>query len=184
MKRIMMSKGEIRKMMLEKRKIMPEDVVKNAGNKIASVFLELFEEHERFLLYYAMNNEVETKLLIERLYREKKDVYLPKYVDGEFEGVKYEGSSKLKKGVFGVMEPESSEKCNDFDVIVVPGVAFATDGSRIGMGKGFYDRLLQKIKGVKVGFAYEFQVLEKIPTDCWDERMDMIITENKIYRRM
>jgi len=61
--------------------------------------------------------------------------------------MKYEGSSKLKQGLFGVMEPISDEKCYDFDVIVVPGVAFAVDGSRIGMGKGFYDRLLQKIKG-------------------------------------
>jgi len=134
-------------MMLEKRKILTEDVVKNASSKIASIFLKLFEENEKFLLYYAMNNEVETNLVIERLYSKEKNVYLPKYANGEFEGMKYEGSSKLKQGLFGVMEPISDEKCCDFDVIVVPGVAFAVDGSRIGMGKGFYDRLLQKIKG-------------------------------------
>jgi len=52
-------------MMLEKRKILTEDVVKNASSKIASVFLKLFEENEKFLLYYAMNNEVETNLVIE-----------------------------------------------------------------------------------------------------------------------
>jgi len=51
------------------------------------------------------------------------------------------------------------------------------------MGKGYYDKMLKKVKGLKVGLAYQFQLVDGIKEDPWDVKMDMIITEEDVYRR-
>ena len=82
-------------------------------------------------------------------------------------------------GKFGVREPASG--CAEiplehFDLILVPGVAFDLSGNRLGRGKGFYDRLLEKISTVKCGVGYDFQLLEKIPSEPHDAKVDFILT--------
>jgi len=63
----------------------------------------------------------------------------------------------------------------------VPGVLFDKVGYRIGYGKGYYDRLLTKLGGIKVGVCYQFQVVEELPRDSWDKPVDLVVTEEKIY---
>jgi 5-formyltetrahydrofolate cyclo-ligase len=63
-----------------------------------------------------------------------------------------------------------------FDLVLVPGVAFDLSGNRLGRGKGFYDQLLAKISGVKCGVGYDFQLLEKIPAEPHDAKVDFVIT--------
>lgn len=67
--------------------------------------------------------------------------------------------------------------------MVVPGLAFDHDGYRIGYGRGYYDRLIKKIKNVKpvktIGIAFEFQVIKKLPKDYWDQTVEVLITEKK-----
>lgn len=67
-------------------------------------------------------------------------------------------------GKFGVREPAAScaeISLNTFDLVLVPGVAFDLDGNRLGRGKGFYDRLLKEVSGIKCGLSYDFQLLGK-----------------------
>jgi 5-formyltetrahydrofolate cyclo-ligase len=72
---------------------------------------------------------------------------------------------------------------NKFDLVLVPGAAFDLNGSRLGRGQGFYDRLLEKVSGVKCGVAYDFQLLEKIPTEPHDAKVDFILTPSRCVRR-
>jgi len=58
----------------------------------------------------------------------------------------------------------------------VPGVAFGRDGSRIGMGKGYYDRLLKTAHVPTIGIAYAFQIFDFVPTTPDDYRLDMVIS--------
>ena len=58
-----------------------------------------------------------------------------------------------------------------------PGVAFGADGYRLGRGKGIYDRLLAGATGVKIGVAYEWQLLELVPHCELDVPVDVIVTE-------
>ena len=71
-------------------------------------------------------------------------------------------------------------KENNIDVILVPGLAFDRNGGRMGFGKGYYDRLLESSKAVKIGLCYDFQILEKIPTESHDVPMNFVITEKEI----
>lgn len=94
----------------------------------------------------------------------------------------------LKKGNKKIYFPRihgeslSFDSFHPLDLIVVPGIAFDKRGYRIGFGKGYYDRFLSDYTGIKVGFAYDFQVLESIPHESWDIAMNYIVTEKKVYR--
>lgn len=70
---------------------------------------------------------------------------------------------------------------NKLDLIIMPGVAFSMQGGRIGYGGGFYDRFLVNLKRdvKKIAVAYELQILENIPMDSHDARIDGIITEKQ-----
>ena len=88
----------------------------------------------------------------------------------------------MKKGAYGILEPKTVRKAdeNNIDVILVPGLAFDRNGGRMGFGKGYYDRLLESSKAVKIGLCYDFQILEKIPTESHDVPMNFVITEKEI----
>jgi 5-formyltetrahydrofolate cyclo-ligase len=98
--------------------------------------------------------------------------------------VKIQNLTNLKKGYAGIKEPEGKgvppEK---IDIVVVPAVAFYKYGHRLGYGKGFYDRFLKKTKALKVGVAYDFQILEKLPAESHDIPVDLIITPTQIIMR-
>jgi len=64
-------------------------------------------------------------------------------------------------------------------LILIPGIAFDLHGRRLGRGKGFYDRLLTEIRGVKCGIAFDEQIVEKIPVEPHDVRMDFILTPTR-----
>lgn len=86
---------------------------------------------------------------------------------------------EILSGKFGIREPAPTcvaIPLRDLDLVLVPGVAFARDGHRLGRGKGFYDRLLQHFTGQKIGIAFDEQIVEAIPAEKNDVRMDWILT--------
>lgn len=93
---------------------------------------------------------------------------------------------ELMPGSYQIPEPSGQKIAQspaDFDLIFVPGVVFDPDGNRLGYGQGYYDRLLTPIKRKKnkVGVAFEFQIIPRIPIPkgAKDVRMDWIITERR-----
>jgi 5-formyltetrahydrofolate cyclo-ligase len=92
----------------------------------------------------------------------------------------------IAEGKFGVSEPlPECEKVplDKFDLILVPGVAFDWSGNRLGRGQGFYDRILAEASGVKCGVGYDFQLVEKIPVEPHDAKVDFIFTPSRSVRR-
>ena len=86
---------------------------------------------------------------------------------------------------FGILEPVNSEKEKIPDLIMVPLVAFDNNLNRIGYGKGYYDRSLQKINKTKkniisLGIAYSFQKCSAIPVNKYDFKLNYIFTERGI----
>ena len=89
-------------------------------------------------------------------------------------------------GKFGVREPAAGcaeIPLNQFDLVLVPGMAFDLSGNRLGRGKGFYDRILSEASGVKCGVGYDFQLLEKIPSEPHDAKVNFIVTPSRCVRR-
>ena len=94
-------------------------------------------------------------------------------------------ATDIVAGKFGVREPAAScaeMPLTQFDLVLVPGVAFDLQGNRLGRGRGFYDRLLAEASGVKCGVGYDFQLLEKIPAEPHDAKVNFILTPNSCVK--
>jgi 5-formyltetrahydrofolate cyclo-ligase len=95
-------------------------------------------------------------------------------------------SADLARGVLGAWEPvprpDHQVAPEDFNVILVPGLAFAeSDGTRLGRGKGYYDRLLDgnAVKARRIGVGFEMQVLPQVPREPHDSRVQELVTEKQ-----
>jgi 5-formyltetrahydrofolate cyclo-ligase len=85
--------------------------------------------------------------------------------------------SELAPGRFGIREPVAGPSLAQLDLIVVPGLAFTAEGSRLGRGAGFYDRFLTTIlpTTVKIGVCFEFQKVSEVPQESHDVKMDAVV---------
>lgn len=92
---------------------------------------------------------------------------------------------EIMPGQFGIREPLAGSieiPLAKLDLILVPGVAFDRRGHRLGRGKGFYDRLLEKFRGVKCGIAFDEQLVAAVPVEKLDVKMDFILTPTRCVK--
>lgn len=94
----------------------------------------------------------------------------------------------LVTGRHGIREPAEDAPVvapEDLDVILVPGIAFDERCNRLGRGGGFYDRFLSVVpeRVLRVGVAFERQVVHSVPMDRHDRPLDAVVTESRILRR-
>lgn len=148
-----------------------------------SVFARLessaaFQLAEKILMYHSLPDEVDTRRFLQK-WKGRKKFFLPRVNGVNLELLPYD-ETRLEIGSFHIEEPTGNEThpVEEIEMIVVPGVAFDRKGNRLGRGKGFYDRLLQTARAMKVGVGYEFQLLDQIPSEPHDIGMDMVITEH------
>lgn len=132
------------------------------------------------LLYWSMDDEVQTHAFVNKWYKDKV-LLLPCVQGDDLVLRQYTGPECLVSGEqFGIGEP-TGDAWTDLEavqLIAVPGVAFDSEGNRMGRGRGFYDRLLKSTpNAVKIGLAYDFQMLDSIPTEPHDVRMDRVLTD-------
>lgn len=88
----------------------------------------------------------------------------------------------LVTGRFGIREPSAAcalVALEELDLILVPGVAFDSQGHRLGRGRGYYDRLLAGIRAVKCGVAFDEQLVEAVPVEPQDVRVDCLVTPSR-----
>tara|TARA_B100000963_G_scaffold361066_1_gene394681 strand:- start:280 stop:822 length:543 start_codon:yes stop_codon:yes gene_type:complete len=137
-------------------------------------------------VYYPSNNEISTINLIKLLIKKNFSVSLP-VVKEKSKLLFYSWNlyDPLKLNKYGIPEPVR-KKLIEPNILVIPIVAFDKNLNRIGYGGGYYDRFIQKIerkfKCLKIGLALSFQEVKKIPINKYDKKMDLIITEKKIYK--
>lgn len=139
-----------------------------------------FQQAHTILLYWSMEDEVQTHDFVNRWYKEKT-ILLP-CVDGDDLRLRqYTGPECLVSGEqFGIGEPTGPEytELEKVEMIIVPGVAFDTHNNRMGRGRGFYDRLLKSTPNAfKVGVAFGFQMVELVPTEAFDVPMNAVLSE-------
>ncbi len=116
-----------------------------------------------------------------------KQVALPRWnqESAEYEYALITERRQLVAGRFGVREPSAECAAIDkeaLELVLVPGLAFAKNGARLGRGGGYYDRLLQGIRGLRCGVAYESQLRDSLPENVWDQKMDCLLTPNRWVR--
>lgn len=141
----------------------------------------MIKSSHHILLYSSLPDEVNTHDLLDDLLKEGKEVLLPEVIDDYQMRLRvYSGKQDLREGSFHIMEPIGKiypeSRYKDIEVGLIPGMSFDKSGNRLGRGKGYYDRLLQKMPHLyKIGICFDFQKMERIPIDPYDIAMDEII---------
>ena len=139
-----------------------------------------FISADSVLLYWSMESEVDTHAFASRWYGRKK-LYLPKVV-GEALEIREYLPDDLAPGYRGIMEPSADAPLAEkIDLVIVPGMAFDAKGNRLGRGGGFYDRLLPTLACPKVGVCRKHQLVEEVPVQAWDQKVDIVVTPANCY---
>ena len=195
MEEICAKKKLLRKEILNIRNNMNSDNKKEKDTIIKEKFLnsDYYKKAKNIFIYISYGSEIDTKEIINYALGDGKTIFVPRT---EFEtklmdAVKITSLNNMTEDRYGILEPSKEEpyiQPDQLDLIVVPGVAFDKEGGRTGYGAGYYDRYFKKIskeragKIKKVALAYDFQVIDNVPIDEQDVRIDCVITEKKIIR--
>lgn len=145
--------------------------------------LAAFMMSDHILMYHSLPDELSTIEFLDR-WHSRKQFFLPRVNGVNLDLLPYDRSS-LRLGAFHIEEPQGDEltDMSEIEMVVVPGMAFDKRGNRVGRGKGFYDRLLAGSKALKVGVAFDCQIVDEIEVDDFDTPVDIVITPSRTYIR-
>ena len=158
-------KSELRKQVLKEMKAIPQKQKNSMDRALTDRLLHhpFYQEAKVIATYLSFPHEFQTQGLIDQALRDGKKVMIPKtYPKGRMEFVVYD-PQQLVKTSFGLLEPQGNLEVVDtsqIDLIHVPGLAFTTEGYRIGYGGGYYDRYLENFAGHSLSTIYPCQVQE------------------------
>ncbi len=183
-------KKAIRKTALQKRDSLSKSARHEKDLTIMQRLMSLpeFKGAKTILFYASFRSEVDTMDIIKVSLEMDKRIVLPK-VDKDNHILRlYEIKNiyELASGYMRILEPSVNEdrvrELNDIELIIIPGAAFDIYGDRLGYGAGFYDILLPEIKGKipLIALAYEEQIVEEIPAEPHDIKVDKIVTDKRL----
>lgn len=179
------AKRELRERILEARAALPPEVREKLGEMILGRLLALppLDEAETVSLFASFGSEVPTEPVIDRLVDEGHRIALPRVEGTEIVLVAYRPGDPMERAAYGALEPTGNDRLapEAVDLIVTPGVAFDPGGHRLGYGGGFYDRLLRRSSAdaLRIGLAFEVQVVDVVPHGPADEIVDAVVTERR-----
>ncbi|MDK2798454.1 MAG: 5-formyltetrahydrofolate cyclo-ligase [Clostridiales bacterium] len=186
-----MNKKTLRQKYLHLRNRLKTDEVIEKSKKIMKRLVDIswYKQSKVIMTYIDFKNEVITRDFIHYALDNNKKIIVPvtdvlskTLILSELKDF----DKDLHPSTYGILEPkkECIRKVDDnlLDLILVPGLVFDIAGYRIGYGGGYYDKLLQRLedKCKTVGLAFDFQIIDSIPTECFDRKVDVIITEERI----
>jgi 5-formyltetrahydrofolate cyclo-ligase len=183
-------KAELRRRIRCELKRLSPAVRLAASSQICSRLQEqpTWREARSVLLFAPLHDEVDIVPLFRDALAAGKRLALPRFdhkTQSYVAGRVVNPGNDLEPGRFGISEP--AENCaevplNELDFLVVPGVAFTLDGRRLGRGKAYYDRLLACVRGLTCGVAFDEQIVNAIPAEPHDIRLDLILTPSRWHR--
>jgi 5-formyltetrahydrofolate cyclo-ligase len=166
-----------------------------AAEAAAAAMLDRLEQLDQYLgarllhtYVSSVDNEVDTLQLIRRRLAQGQGVAVPVVRPGTriLRHALIEDLGQLQPGRWGLLTPAADhaewlEDLARIDLVVVPGLAFDRRGNRLGLGGGYYDRFLVRVKAPKAGLTYSQLLLEALPAETHDIPMDIVITEAAVY---
>ena len=180
-------KKEIRQKMLALRRALSASEKEEKSRALTGnlISLKAYQEARRILMYLAMPGEADLDPLIRRALADGKEVYVPVCLpEKQMEAGRLLDMEHFVKGPYGLRDlPKgySTISPEEIDLVLVPGVAGSPDGTRLGMGAGYFDRYLSKVPYEKrVLVLWDFQVVEELPSEPFDQFMAAIVTDTDI----
>jgi 5-formyltetrahydrofolate cyclo-ligase len=190
------SKTELRRLLRRRRAALSARQRRHASQAAARHLLksQTFLRARRLALYHATNNELDAMPIAKAAWRLRKACYLPvlhPFLHGRLVFVRWQPDSRMRPNRFGIPEPADLKRTlptRELDLVIVPLLGVDTQGTRLGMGGGFYDRSFAFRLRCKawhkprlVGFACEDQRVDRLPRNAWDIRLDAVCTEKGFF---
>lgn len=188
---IIKEKNKIRTLFKSIRSNLNSDFVEKKSAIIYRKFLRIvnLNKFDSICVYIDFNNEVSTKSIINYAIKNNIKVSIPYIIDEYKMKLKYikDYDKDINRNTkFGNGEPfdyckDSSIK--EISMFIIPALAFDECCNRLGFGKGYYDNILKlNKKALRIGLAYDYQILPNLPKNNNDEILDIIISENKVIK--
>ena len=178
-------KSELRKQVLHEMKAISQEQKQFIDQALTEQLLQhpFYQEAKVIATYLSFPHEFQTQELIEQALKDGKKVLIPKtYPKGRMDFVVY-NPQQLVKTSFGLLEPQGDLEVVDasqIDLIHVPGLAFTTEGHRIGYGGGYYDRYLKHFSGNTLSTVYPCQIRDFIPEDHDIPVQEVLVDERNL----
>lgn len=177
-----MTKKELRQIMLVKRNDIPNR--KRASNQARFLLKNILENYTVIAFYYPIRDEIDVIPLLEEYRNDsKKKVCLPAiYKSLVFKEFSKEDTLIAKP--FNTFEVDTDQivELDTIDAIVIPCIALDKSYHRLGYGKGYYDKALEKYQGIKIGLTYEIGLLDFDFYEDHDIQMDFVVTETQVIK--
>lgn len=148
-----------------------------------------YQKSSSVMAYISMADEVQLRELLVHSLSKKKLTGVPYvFAKGMMGAVRLKELDSLVAGAYGIPTVAEDGRellpAGSFDIVIVPGVAFSENGSRLGMGAGFYDRFLseREPQAYRIALCFDSQLVPEIPVEEHDQRVDAIITETRFIK--
>ncbi len=176
-----------RRALLRTRDAMTQEAQARASRRIVENLLGLaeYQNASGVMSYMPIGSEADVEAFNRQALADGKALYLPVSLSGgSMYASRLRAMDRLRKGRFGVREPEQDEKAPEgaIQMIVIPGLAFDRMGGRIGYGAGYYDRFLPGVPAWRVGVCFEDQLADCVPMGAHDVAMEILVTERGVCR--
>jgi len=190
MTEINVNKEYQRKISIKKRATL-KDKNSNAFKTLPEHLKDLinFKNYKIIASFISIKSEISTKFLNEFLLNNGKILCLPiiKNNSETLNFIEYNLKTKLVSGKFGIMQPSDLNKEFLPEIILTPCLAFDENGFRLGYGGGYYDKTFSYLKKIKhrfisIAVAFDDQKIDELIHDKYDQKIDYILTEKKLYR--
>ncbi len=135
--------------------------------------------------YAAAGAELDLDALHQRRWQRGDMVWLPRAQGDDLTWHPLASANALVSGAFGIREPRADVPAAPLPagtLVLVPGVAFAINGHRLGQGRGFYDRALVGLRVVTIGVGFACQRCDALPIESHDRRLDGLILDGELVR--
>ena len=182
--RALSGKGKLRSELRVKAAAMTRAERTAASASITDRVISLpeWQDAESVFLYWNTETEPDTAVLISAALAAGKTVLLPRCVSGtEMEAVPWSQDTAMKKSSFGIPEPEGPAWPGTPDLVIVPCVSAAPDGTRLGHGAGYYDRWLSRYSGALVCLCFDRLLSPSLPADETDIPIPCVVTESRVF---
>ena len=190
MTEINVNKEHQRKISIKKRATL-KDKNSNASKTLQDHLNGLinFKNYKIIASFISFKSEISTQFLNEFLLNNGKILCLPiiKNNSETLNFIEYNLKTKLVSGKFGIMQPSDLSKALLPEIILTPCLAFDENGFRLGYGGGYYDKTFSYLKKIKhkfisIAVAFDDQKIDKLVHDKYDQKIDYILTEKKLYK--
>jgi len=180
-------KSALRKTLRQLRRALPRAARRRAARRAAVHLARVARacNARHVAAYLGLPEEIDTAPLLALLRRQRCVLYVPKLAGpGRLRFTRLGARAALRRNGYGIAEPVAGSRPARLDLIVVPVVAFDGAGRRLGMGGGYYDRLLARPRQRpwRVGFAFAAQEVARVPADAHDVLLDAVVTERGLRR--